>query len=238
MAEIQSGTKFAAIAPSVDVDRRSALVNTKSLEYTIEDIAAAVGGDVDLTDYLKIVDAAATYQPLSGMSSYLTTANAASTYQPISGMSSYLTTANAATTYQTLLGMSSYLTTSNAAAIYQQKFNIADDDTLFINSNVLSGSYVDAFGVSVAPGKSSGTVYLQINTPYTWTDNGTVYFYVSCSYASVTSKILLTCTSNSYNHIAFATVYNQTPGQFYVSVRNMGFAIYDNYIGVNWTVIK
>jgi hypothetical protein len=67
MAEIQSGTKFAAIAPSTDVDRRSSLVNTKSLEYTIEDIAAAVGGDVDLSAYLTIADAATTYQPLSTM---------------------------------------------------------------------------------------------------------------------------------------------------------------------------
>ena len=82
MAEIQSGTKFAAIAPSVDVDRRSALVNSTALEYTIEDIAAAVGGDVDLSAYLTIADAEDTYQPISGMSSYLTTANAATTYQP------------------------------------------------------------------------------------------------------------------------------------------------------------
>lgn len=82
MAEIQSGTKFAAIAPSVNVDRRSALVNSTALEYTIEDIAAAVGGDVDLSAYLTIANAASTYQPLSGMSSYLTIANAATTYQP------------------------------------------------------------------------------------------------------------------------------------------------------------
>jgi hypothetical protein len=51
------------------------------LSYTIEDIAAAVGGDVDLSAYLTIADADETYQPLSGMSSYLTTANAATTYQ-------------------------------------------------------------------------------------------------------------------------------------------------------------
>ena len=51
MAEIQAGTRFAAIAPSVDVERRSALVNTTALDYTIEDIAAAVSGDIDLTEY-------------------------------------------------------------------------------------------------------------------------------------------------------------------------------------------
>ena len=84
MAEIQAGTRFAAIAPSVDVERRSALVNTTALDYTIEDIAAAVGGDVDLSAYLTIANAATTYQPLSGMASYLTTANAATIYQAIS----------------------------------------------------------------------------------------------------------------------------------------------------------
>lgn len=73
MAEIQSGTKFAAIAPSTDVDRRSALINTKSLEYTIEDIAAAVSGDIDLTEYLTITDAEDTYLAIT---------DAEETYQP------------------------------------------------------------------------------------------------------------------------------------------------------------
>jgi hypothetical protein len=44
MADIQAGTKFAAIAPNVNVDRRSAQINARSLEYTIEDIINAVGG--------------------------------------------------------------------------------------------------------------------------------------------------------------------------------------------------
>ena len=73
MAEIQSGTKFAAIAPSVDVERRSALVNSTALEYTIEDIAAAVGGDVDLSAYLTIADAEETYQPKDSKLIYGTT---------------------------------------------------------------------------------------------------------------------------------------------------------------------
>ena len=73
MAEIQAGTRFAAIAPSVDVERRSALVNTTALDYTIEDIAAAVGGDVDLSAYLTIADAEDTY---------LTITDAEESYQP------------------------------------------------------------------------------------------------------------------------------------------------------------
>ena len=81
MAEIQAGTIFSAIAPNTNTNRRSAIVNRHTLVYTIEDIAAAVGGDVDLSAYLTIADADETYQPLSGMSSYLTTANAATTYQ-------------------------------------------------------------------------------------------------------------------------------------------------------------
>jgi hypothetical protein len=72
MAEIQAGTRFAAIAPSVDVERRSALVNTTALDYTIEDIAAAVSGDIDLTEYLTITDAEETY---------LTITDAEETYQ-------------------------------------------------------------------------------------------------------------------------------------------------------------
>ncbi len=67
MAEIQAGTRFAAIAPSVDVERRSALVNTTALDYTIEDIAAAVGGDVDLSAYLTIANAETTYQAQADM---------------------------------------------------------------------------------------------------------------------------------------------------------------------------
>lgn len=57
---------------------------------------------VNFSQYLTTSAAAATYQPLSGMSSYLTTASAASTYQPLSGMSSYLTTSSAASTYAPL----------------------------------------------------------------------------------------------------------------------------------------
>ena len=40
-------------------------------------------GTPDLTDYLTTATAAATYQPISGMSSYLTTSTAASTYTPL-----------------------------------------------------------------------------------------------------------------------------------------------------------
>ncbi len=91
-----------------------------------------------VSPYLLSSVAAATYQPISGMSlyqtvagmsSYLTIANASSTYQTISGMSSYLTTADASTTYltittagttyQTISGMSSYLTTATASSTYQ-----------------------------------------------------------------------------------------------------------------------
>lgn len=67
MAEIQAGTIFAAIAPNTDVDKKSALINEKSLTYTIEDIAAAVGGDVDLSAYLTIADAETTYQAQADM---------------------------------------------------------------------------------------------------------------------------------------------------------------------------
>jgi hypothetical protein len=86
MAEIQAGTIFAAIAPNTDVDKKSALINEKSLTYTIEDIAAAVGSDVDLSAYLTIEDAEDTYQTIAGMSSYLTSADAMGIYQPIADM--------------------------------------------------------------------------------------------------------------------------------------------------------
>lgn len=41
---IPAGTKFEAIKPTTNVNRRSALVNAQDLTYTIEDIAAAAGG--------------------------------------------------------------------------------------------------------------------------------------------------------------------------------------------------
>ena len=41
---IPAGTKFEAIKPTTNVNRRSALVNANDLTYTIEDIAAVAGG--------------------------------------------------------------------------------------------------------------------------------------------------------------------------------------------------
>jgi hypothetical protein len=67
MAEIQAGTIFSAIAPNTNTNRRSAIVNRHTLVYTIEDIAAAVGGDVDLSAYLTIADAEDTYQAQADM---------------------------------------------------------------------------------------------------------------------------------------------------------------------------
>ena len=241
MAEIQSGTKFAAIAPSVDVDRRSALVNTKSLEYTIEDIAAAVGGDVDLTAYLKIVDAAATYQPLSGMSSYLTTANAATTYQPLSGMSSYLTTANAATTYQPLSGMSSYLTTANAATTYQAKFNV---DTsiriLYLNQNVSSSGQVYLGAISVDASKNVGRIAVQTNSGYVWSKGGMVSFFVNYPSISNNSRIFLTSQGILQEQIVVASVSLQSAGSgFTISMINMYLDTADfEQLQVNWMVVN
>ena len=46
MPLIPAGTKFEAIKPTTNVNRRSALVNANDLTYTIADIAATVGGNV------------------------------------------------------------------------------------------------------------------------------------------------------------------------------------------------
>jgi hypothetical protein len=43
---IPAGTKFEAIKSTTNVNRRSALVNANDLTYTIDDIAATVGGNV------------------------------------------------------------------------------------------------------------------------------------------------------------------------------------------------
>ena len=57
---IPAGTRFEAIKPTTDVNRRSALVNAQDLTYTIEDIAAAAGGakvaQVEITQ-AEILDA-------------------------------------------------------------------------------------------------------------------------------------------------------------------------------------
>jgi len=47
---IPAGTKFEAIKPTTNVNRRSALVNANDLTYTIEDIAAAAGGTFPITN--------------------------------------------------------------------------------------------------------------------------------------------------------------------------------------------
>lgn len=47
---IPAGTKFEAIKPTTNVNRRSALVNAQDLTYTIEDIAAAAGGTFPITN--------------------------------------------------------------------------------------------------------------------------------------------------------------------------------------------
>lgn len=46
MPLIPAGTKFEAIKPTTNVNRRSALVNANDLTYTIADIAATIGGSV------------------------------------------------------------------------------------------------------------------------------------------------------------------------------------------------
>jgi hypothetical protein len=57
---IPAGTKFEAIKPTTNVNRRSALVNANDLTYTIEDIAAAAGGGASFpiaTGYMPKADA-------------------------------------------------------------------------------------------------------------------------------------------------------------------------------------
>jgi hypothetical protein len=220
MAEIQAGTRFAAIAPSVDVERRSALVNTTALDYTIEDIAAAVGGDVDLSAYLTIANAATTYQPLSGMSSYLTTANAATTYQPLSGMSSYLTTANAATTYQPLSGMSSYLTTANAANTYQSKFVIGNTQQLFITNNVPDGA-ISNLGVSnVASGTTRGSFQIQANQSLDV--GGIVYFGVNLDTVNGNARVIVSPRVSVFTQLITCSVSQIGTNFFQVLVKNIG----------------
>lgn len=73
MAEIQAGTIFSAVAPNTNVKRRSAILNNHTLAYTIEDIATAVTGDIDLSEYLTIADAEETYQPKANKYIYPTT---------------------------------------------------------------------------------------------------------------------------------------------------------------------
>jgi len=56
MSTIPSGTKFIGLASFVDTtQRRSALINAESEAYTIEDIAAASGGNSFYTNGFTVV---------------------------------------------------------------------------------------------------------------------------------------------------------------------------------------
>ena len=98
-----------------------------------------------LNGYLTSSNAAATYQPISGMSSYLTTTTAASTYQTISGMTSYLTVSGANAAYQPLSGMSSYLTTVTAANTYQTQSGMSS----YLTTATAASTYQTQSGMSV-----------------------------------------------------------------------------------------
>jgi hypothetical protein len=210
MAEIQAGTIFSAIAPNTNTNRRSAIVNRHTLVYTIEDIAAAVGGDVDLSAYLTIADAEDTYQPLSGMSSYLTSADAMGIYQPISGMSSYLTTANAASTYQTLIP------------------NKIADSITGVTSNVTSGNIVNANQGIVLPNlgnvtSQTGTIIVRMGNAVSWAVGGYVSFPVENSYITNNTRVFLSPKGPAFaGQMVSAYHYYQSPGYFEVLLKTVG----------------
>jgi len=116
----------------------------------------------NLTSYLKISDAVASYQPISSMSNYLTISsaadvyltqtNAASIYQPISGMSNYLTISSAASTYLSISSAASiYLTSSTAANTYVQK----NGDIPF-NTNIAKLSFLSSFPTTAVNNNNTG----------------------------------------------------------------------------------
>lgn len=219
MADIPSGTIFAAIAPNTDVDKKSALINEKSLTYTIEDIAAAAGGDLDLSEYLKIVDAASTYQTLSGMSSYLTSADAMGIYQPISGMSSYLTTANAASTYQS-------------------KFIIGNSQQLFVTTAVPDGVIGNLGTSNVASGTTRGSFQIQCNQPLS--AGGVVYFSVNLDTVNGNARVIVSPRVSIYTQLITCCVSQIGTNFFQVLVKNIGFSPLSDFesVFVDFIVVK
>jgi hypothetical protein len=241
MADIPSGTIFAAIAPNTDVDKKSALINEKSLTYTIEDIAAAAGGDLDLSEYLKIVDAEDTYQPISGMSSYLTSADAMGIYQTIAGMSSYLTSADAMGIYQPISDMANYLTTAAAASYYQAKFNVDSTvRTLTLNQNVSSSGSAYLGTINVGAGKNSGRISVQTGSGFVWSKGGLVFFFVNYPSVFNNSRIFLTSQGFVQEQIVVASVISQTEGSgFMISMLNMYQDTQSlDQLQVNWMVVN
>lgn len=150
-------------------------------------------------------------------SQYLTTSAAAATYQPLSGMSSYLTTANAASTYQTLSGMSSYLTTSSAASTYAPLARgLPASGTVGQVLTKVNGTDYNASWQTLVPGDrylSSSTTSLTISTGAKTLTIGT-----GLSYSSQQDIVI---AYDAANHMhAVVTSYDSSTGVMVVDVQN------------------
>lgn len=162
------------------------------------------------------------------LSQYLTISNAAATYQPLSGMSSYLTTASAASTYQTQAGMSSYLTSSTAASTYApiasgQPSNGTIGQFLVKNS----GTAYDSSWTTVYLGDrylTSSTTSLTIGTGAKTLTVGT-----GLSYSSQ-QDIVIAYDASNHMH-AVVTSYNSSTGALVVDVQNKtGSGTYTSWV--------
>ena len=120
---------------------------------------------IDLSAYLTVSAAAATYYPSTNPSGFITSSAlsgyatqtwvSSQGYLTASALTPYLTTATAASTYQTLAGMSAYLTTSSAASTY------ATISALGLKAPLASPALT---GTPTAPTATAGTSTTQLAT--------------------------------------------------------------------------
>lgn len=120
---------------------------------------------IDLSAYLTISAAAATYYPSTNPSGFITSSAlsgyatqtwvSSQGYLTASALTPYLTSATAASTYQTIAGMSAYLTTASAASTY------ATISALGLKANIASPTFT---GTPAAPTATAGTNTTQLAT--------------------------------------------------------------------------
>ena len=110
------------------------------------DIEIGGGGTIDLSDYVKKVDA-------PGYADILTQTSASSTYQTISGMSSY----------QTVSGMSDYVAKADASG-YDDILTTTDAALIYLTQSNASSTYQTQSGMSSYVLKSEASGYNDILT--------------------------------------------------------------------------
>ena len=150
---------------------------------------------IDLSAYLTISAAAATYYPSTNPSGFITSSAlsgyatqtwvSSQGYLTASALTPYLTSATAASTYQTIAGMSAYLTTASATSTYLTQTNAASTyQTQSGMSAYLTTSAAASTYAPLARGIPAGGTAGQVLSKVNGTDYSVAWTTVSSSSAA------------------------------------------------------